>query len=271
MPAKTLNAIVSEPVFVTTEAMILRVAPEGWELPDYAPGQFAVLGLPGNAPRIELSDPEEETPDPDHFISRAYSIASSSKEKEYLEFYISLVRSGTLTPRLFALKRGEKVHLGPKISGMFTLDQIPEDANLILMGTGTGIAPYISMIRTFIKPGSPRRFVVVHGARHSWDLGYRSELSSLDRMVDGFDYIPIISRPNEEIIPWGGENGYVQDVWKRGIISDLWGKVPTPEDAHIFLCGNPGMVNDTVEMLAQDGFLENTRKQPGQVHLERYW
>jgi len=271
MPTRTLNAVVSEPVFVTAEAMILRVAPDGWELPDYVPGQFAVLGLPGHAPRIPLSDPEDEPPDPDRFITRAYSIASSSKQKEYLEFYISLVRSGALTPRLFALKRGQKVHLGPKISGMFTLNQIPEDADLILMGTGTGIAPYISMIRTFITPGSSRRFAVVHGARHSWDLGYRSELSSLDRMVEGFDYVPIISRPGEEIIPWGGESGYVQDVWKRGIIADLWGREPSPDNTHIFLCGNPGMVNDTQEMLAADGYLEHTRKQPGQVHLERYW
>ena len=271
MAAKTLNAVVSEPVLVTTEAMILRVASDGWELPEYTPGQFAVLGLPGSASRISLSDPEEDAPDPDRFISRAYSIASSSKQKEYLEFYISLVRSGALTPRIFALKRGDKIHLGPKISGMFTLDKIPEDADLVLMGTGTGIAPYISMMRTFITPGSSRRIAVIHGARHSWDLGYRSELSSMDRMVEGFDYIPIISRPKEEIISWGGETGYVQDVWKRGIVSESWGRELSPENTHIFLCGNPGMVNDTLEVLAADGYSEHTRKEPGQVHLERYW
>jgi ferredoxin--NADP+ reductase len=271
MPAKAYNAIISEPVFVTSETMILRVAPDGWELPDYEPGQFVVLGLPGNTPRIALSDPEPEPPEAEKFIVRAYSIASSSKRKEYLEFYISLVRSGILTPRLFALKRGDRIHLGAKMSGMFTLDRIPAKANLAMIATGTGIAPYMSMIRSGFTPGNRRKFTVIHGARHSWDLGYCSELTSLANMVDNFHYLPVISRPDEEIIPWGGETGYVQEVWRRGLISKAWGEQPGPESTHIFLCGNPGMITAALKVLALDGYIEQTRKQPGQVHLERYW
>ncbi len=271
MPAKEFSTITSEPVFVTSGSMILRVAPDGWELPDYLPGQFAVLGLPGSAPRIPLSDPEPEPPETEKFIARAYSIASSSQHKEYLEFYITLVRSGALTPRLFALGRGDKIHLGPKMHGIFTLKEIHEDANLILIATGTGVAPYMSMIRTFLAPGLSRRFTVVHGARHSWDLGYLSELTTLDRMVENFSYLPVISRPEEEIIPWGGETGYVQDIWKRNIITDIWRMEPTTENTHIFLCGNPGMIEDTVALLEIHGYREHTRKQNGQIHLERFW
>lgn len=271
MPAREYNAIISEPVFVTSETMILRVVPDGWELPDYEPGQFVVLGLPGNAPRIPLSDPEPEPAEGEKFIVRAYSIASSSKRKEYLEFYISLVRSGSLTPRIFALKRGDRIHLGTKMTGMFTLDSIPQETNLALIATGTGVAPYMSMIRSGFPPGTARKFAVIHGARHSWDLGYRSELTTLSNMVENFHYLPVISRPGEEIIPWSGETGHVQELWQRGLIGKAWEASPTPEDTHVFLCGNPAMITSILEILASDGYIEQTRKQPGQVHLERYW
>jgi len=272
--SKDFNAIVSAPVFVNSETMILRVRPDGWELPDYAPGQFVVLGLPGKAPRVSspMSDIEIQPPNPDKLIKRAYSIASSSKKKhQYLEFYITLIRSGSLTPRLFALKEGDKIHMGKRTSGIFTLDDTPEHVNLALMGTGTGLAPYMSMIRTFLKKKSDRRFTIIHGARHSWDLGYRLELSMLARLVDHFDYFPVISRPGEETIPWAGETGHVQDVWARGLVAEGWGIKPTPENTNIFLCGNPGMIDTTLEMLAADGFREKTRKKPGEVHVERWW
>lgn len=271
MPVRDYNAIVSEIMFVTSENMVLRVVADGWDLSDYEPGQFTLLGLPGSAPRVPLSDREAELPEADKFIVRAYSIASSSVQKKYLEFYITLVRSGSLTPRLFALQRGDRLHLGPKISGMFTLDRIPQDANVVLMGTGTGVAPYMSMIRTFLTLESSRRFTVVHGARHSWDLGYRSELATLSRMLPHFHYIPMVSRPDEEITPWGGETGYVQDIWERGLISEQWGMEPHPDNTHVFLCGNPGMIESALEVLAGKGYKEHTKKEPGQVHLERYW
>ena len=271
MAARELNAIVSETILVNSETLIVRVVPDGWELPEHHPGQYSVLGLPGSAPRCDLSESEEQQIDPDKMIVRAYSIASGSNQKEHMEFYITLVRSGALTPRLFALKRGDKIHLGQKVTGMFTLKEIPDDANLVLMGTGTGLAPYLSMIRTFLTPESKRHFCVVHGARHSWDLGYRAQLSLLNGMLPHFNYIPVISRPQDEITPWGGESGYIQDIWKRGVITERWAVDVSPETTHLFLCGNPTMVVDTLALLEADGFSEHTRKSPGEVHIERYW
>jgi ferredoxin--NADP+ reductase len=269
---REINAIVGDTTLVAPETLILRVIPDGWELGDYEPGQFSVLGLPLSAPRIPISDPEEEAPeDPDQIVVRAYSIASSSKEKEYLEFYISLVRSGALTPRIFALQRGDGIHLGPRFSGMFTLDQVPEESNLILIATGTGLAPYMSMIRSTADPKSPRKIAIIHGASHSWDLGYRSELTTLDRMMDNFYYIPVITRPDDETIPWGGESGYIQELWKRGVVEERCGFTPGPDNSHIFLCGNPNMVTETTALLEADGFKQHERKSPGEIHLEKYW
>jgi ferredoxin--NADP+ reductase len=268
-----LNAVVSKLHMVNSESMVLRVQPDGWELPECKPGQFVVLALPGKAARVPypLSEMEIDRPDPDKLLKRAYSIASSSKQKNYLEFYITLIRSGGLTPRLFALKEGDRIFMGKRVSGIFTLDDTPKDANLLFMGTGTGLAPYMSMIRTFLKSNMQRHFAVVHGARHSWDLGYRSELSMLANLVDSFSYIPVLSRPSQERLPWRGETGHVQDIWNRGLIAKEWGITPKPNNTHIFLCGNPNMINDTLAILKRDGFNEHTRKKPGEVHVEKWW
>ncbi len=271
MAAKELNAIVGEVQFISSDTMILRVTPDGWEIPDYSPGQFVVLGLPASAPRIEISDQEFNPPDPDKTIMRSYSIASSSHKKEYLEFYISLVRSGSLTPRLFALKRGDRIFMRSKITGMFTLDQIPPESNLIFMGTGTGIAPYMSMIRTFIHPGDSRNLTIIHGARHSWDLGYSSELSTLNNLIPNFHYIPAITRPENEVIAWSGNVGRIQEIWESGVADADWDTKASPDNTHIFLCGNPTMVEDMAKILADAGYPEHTKKEPGVVHLERYW
>ncbi len=271
MPQFQLNAILQQRVEVAPGLAIFRVVPEGWDAPEFKPGQFAVLGLPGDAPCCEGAEVEEAPADPDKPIRRAYSIASSSVDREYLEFYIALVRSGALTPRLFALEPGNRLWLSPKISGMFTLDQVPDDRHLVFIATGTGLAPYMSMLRSKLSAAGTRHFAVLHGARHSWDLGYRSELLGLARICTSFHYLPIISRPGEEHAGWTGQVGYVQDLWDRGLLRDRWPVPPSPESTHIFLCGNPGMIDGMVERLAGEGFSEHRRREPGQVHVERYW
>jgi len=269
--AAELNAIVTHRIEVASGLIILRVTPDGWELPEWESGQFAVLGLFGSAERTMLSDPASKDNDPTKLIRRAYSIASSPDEKSYLEFYVTLVQSGRLTPRLFALKPGARVFLGKKITGMFTLDDVPEGNNLVLIGTGTGLAPYMSMLRNKLECHIELHTVVLLGARHSWDLGYRGELIAMQRYCPTFHYFPVISRPNEEIVKWSGQSGYVQDLWDRGLVEASMGSKPTPENTHVLLCGNPAMIEGMIENLKVEGFAEGTRKEPGQIHAEKYW
>jgi len=266
-----LNAVVQQRAEVAPGLMVIRVVPEGWELPVFTPGQFAVLGLPPESPRCELADLDEEEHKPGALIRRAYSIASSSVARESLELYITLVRSGALTPRLFALESGDKLWLGPKITGRFTLDDAPDDADLVLVATGTGLAPYMSMLRTMLPDGGERRIAVFHGARHSWDLGYQSELMAMARQHSSFTYQTIISRLAEEPVPWGGPAGYVQDLWQGDHLERAWGSRPDPDSTRVFLCGNPSMIEDMVEILSDQGFREHSRKEPGHVFVERYW
>jgi ferredoxin--NADP+ reductase len=271
MVTDTMNAVVALRIEISPWLIILRVVPDGWHLPEFKPGQFAVLGLPGAAARHVLADPESTPPEPGKMLRRAYSIASTSVAHEYLEFYVALVGSGLLTPRLFALNMGDRVWLSPKITGAFTLEQVPEGMNVVMIATGTGLAPYISMLGTYLTQGNYGRFAILHGARHSWDLGYRSELLTLQHLYPGFTYIPTISRPANEPVPWTGQTGYVQDLWKRGVLAEAWNCTPMPSNTHVLLCGSPGMIDDVSKMLATEGFREHTRKQPGEVHLERFW
>ena len=165
-----LNAVVQQVVQVSPIMKVFRIAPVGWELPEFKPGQFVAIGLPPTSSKCAEATEEPVEPDPDKLIKRAYSIASSNLSKDYVEFYITLVHSGALTPRLFDLKIGDKIWMGNKFVGMFTLDQVAEDQNIVLIGTGTGVAPYMSMLRTdaLHRKGN---IVVIHGASNSWDLG----------------------------------------------------------------------------------------------------
>lgn len=272
MKVSALNAVVVSNQEIAPGLFVLRVAPDGWTLPPFTPGQFAVLGLPPGAPRHPLADPDDDPrPDRSGLIRRSYSIASPAQERGYLEFYFTVVRSGDLSPRLGALAPGDRLWLGPKISGFFTLDQLPGHTHVIMVATGTGLAPYMSMLRTFLPAQPARRFGVLHGARHSWDLGYRAELETLQRRYGNLTYVPTITAPEEEATPWGGPVGRVQEVWCQRPFDEPWGFRPGPATTHVMLCGNPAMVESMTELLAKEGFRPHSRRQPGEVHAERYW
>ena len=264
------NAVVSHIIDVSPSMKIFRISPVGWELPDFVSGQFAALSLPATAKRVEGATPDYEEYEDGKMIKRVYSIASSSKSKEFIEFYISIVRSGALTPRLFNLKSGDPIELGSRMVGMFTLEQVPENNNVVLVATGTGVAPYISMLRSNIMSNNKRKIAVIHGAANSWDLGYRSELMLLENISDRFKYIPTVLDADKEPSKWLGDTRFVQDMWADGVIDKAFGEKPKPENTHIFLCGNPKMVESMFEHLEADGFTEHKRKSPGQIHIESW-
>jgi ferredoxin--NADP+ reductase len=249
--------------------LMLRVKPDSGPL-DFKPGQYTVLGLPGSAPRSSYADPEDEPADPDKMIKRAYSVASSSLQGEYLEFYVAMVRSGALSPRLFALHEGDRVWLGPKISGMFTLDDVPEGNDVVLVATGTGLAPYLSMLRSAYEFDANRTTIVGHAARVSWDLGYRQELESLAARYPNFHYLPIIDEVARDP-EWKGEVGFVNRFVEEGTFGSILERDFSPETTSVFLCGNPLMIKSMMETLEARGFTKHSRRNPGSIFVEEYW
>jgi len=264
-----LNSVVVQILQVSPIMKIIRVKPMGWEFPEFKGGQFVALALPGSAERCSDATDEFEIPkDQDKLIKRAYSIASTSTA-DYVEFYITLVHSGALTPRLFNLNIGDKVWMGKKGVGMFTIDEVDENRNIVLIATGTGVAPYMSMLRSdaLKRKGN---IMIVHGAANSWDLGYSSELQLLESMFDSFTYHPTITEPDKEPAGWSGDTRFIGDIWADDLASKKWGFKPSPENTDFFLCGNPRMIEGMVELLEKDGFIEHSRKVTGQIHVEEF-
>lgn len=263
------NAQVSGRQAINPQLLILRVQPDS-DLFAFKPGQFAVLGLVGAAPRVAEATEEEPAPPADKLIRRAYSIASASVERRYAEFIITLVTSGELTPRLFALDEGDRLFLGAKASGVFTLDKVSSTKSVILIATGTGLAPYVSMLRTLLLQQTQRRFVVLHGARFSWDLGYRAELEALAQRCPHFTYIPSITRADQDP-RFSGYTGRIQALLEQGVVERESGLALDPALADVFLCGNPDMVNGVKTLLEARGFAAGQGKQVGTLHMEKYW
>jgi ferredoxin/flavodoxin---NADP+ reductase len=263
------NATVIGREAINPQLLIVRIQPDA-ALFDFKPGQFAVLGLLGSEPRVPEAAAEETASEPYKLIRRAYSIASSSVERRYVEFYLTLVTSGQLTPRLFALQHGSRLFLGPKASGVFTLDRVPPDKAVVLIATGTGLAPYLSMLRTMLVDETRRRFIVLHGARYSWDLGYRGELESLARLRPNLTYIPSITHPDQDP-HFHGSTGRIQELLEQGVVEKESRITLDPTQADVFLCGNPGMIEAVKALLQARGFKPDHPKEPGTIHVEEYW
>ena len=268
-----LNAVVTSLNDVSPGCRILQVVPYGWDFPMFRPGQFVSLGLPGAAPRCGPAESGQHDADPDQLIKRTYCIASSPLHREYLEFYVTLVPGGALTTRLFQLKIGDRIWLSRTPAGEFVLDHVVATggSNLVLCASGSGLAPLISMLVTCVQLTPELRVALIHGVRHSWDLGYRSLLTALQDLHSNFTYLPTISHPEDEFVPWKGELGDIRDVWRRGAIEKAWAFRPTAESTDVFLCGSPGMIDSMIEYLRTKGFDVTAESGSGKIHAEKFW
>lgn len=256
------NATLTQRIEVTPDLLIIRIRPDT-AVPDFIPGQYVALGLPGSSPRPAHFPPEPEPHAPDKIIKRAYSIGSAPQEKEYFEFYVAILPTGALTSRLVLLKEGDRVYLAPKVTGHFTLHDVPGDKNLIFIATGTGLAPFMSMIRTKSTWEKQRTITILHGVRFERDLAYQQEIADLKAAHPTLRYHAFVSRePAKDGV---FEKGYVQQVFINGTLA------PKSDSDHVFMCGNPAMIDDVEKILTARGYIVNSKKHPGSLHVEKYW
>lgn len=256
-----LNSTLVGRTEVTPELLILQVRPDGG-VPDFKPGQYVALGLPGSSARYAAALPEREVVVPDKIVKRAYSIGSSPSQKDFLEFYIAVVPDGSLTSRLAALQTGDRLFAQPKVTGTFTLEGVAPERNLVLISTGTGLAPFMSMVRTGEIWAPQRKITVVHGVRYPSDFAYADELMSLQASGRNFEYLPIASRAGDD---FSGRRGRIQKLFEDSVVE------PHPERDSVFLCGNPAMIDDLEKHLYARGFTVHSKKAPGNLHVEKYW
>ncbi|MBX2851501.1 MAG: ferredoxin--NADP reductase [Phycisphaeraceae bacterium] len=284
MPADQdpLNAKVVERQLLHDTLGIFRIAYEG-EGPkkDFEPGQFANLALMPPPEAVEAQAkaeaegdaPKRRRPGRVKLVRRAYSIASPPSEKRWLEFYIVAVDEGALTPRLFDLDVGDRLFMDTKIKGHFTIKDVPDGKNLVTVATGTGLAPFLSMYKQYKDtPGRFNRFVFIHGVRVEEDLGYRDYFQQLAKDDPRIVYLPAVSRAPEDS-GYAGYRGRVTTMFSDGTYEQATGAKLNPETDHVFLCGNPAMIDQLeAELVERDGFtVKSPRQKDGNLHFERYW
>jgi ferredoxin--NADP+ reductase len=154
--------------------------------------------------------------------------------------------------------------------GEFSLDAAPPDKDLVMVSTGTGIAPFVSMLRSYGGQHRWRRFVLINGTRHARDLGYRGEMEAITRADPTVVYIPLVTRDPQDG-SWSGLRGRVQTALEPDTYQRLVGTPLDPAQCHIFLCGNPDMIDNVERVLADRGFVADSHQGRGNLHFERYW
>jgi ferredoxin/flavodoxin---NADP+ reductase len=269
--ADPTNATLVKREMINPELALFFIKPDVGPLPEFTSGQFCTIGLPA----IVKADAPEGPARADGRVKltrRAYSIASSPDVRDCLELFIVKVPEGELTPRIFDLPEGARMYLDPKIKGHFTLGDQPAGKNLVFMSTGTGLAPFISMIRYhWDKPNRPwNKLVVIHGVRVAADFGYAQELNALAAKDPNFVYLPAATREPEGSA-WKGLRGRTPALLEPETFKKLTGWELESLTSHVYLCGNPEMIKSVQAMLEPRGFINHSNKVPGNIHSERYW
>ena len=230
--------------------------PEGFR---FRSGEFVMIGLPS------LDGAGKPT-------LRAYSIASPSWSDE-LEFFSIRVEDGPLTSRLVDIRPGDEVLLGKKPTGTLVLDALKPGRRLFLIGTGTGLAPWLSVAR---DPETYERFdqvVVTHTVRQVADLAYRDFLQTelfddplVGEVAQGrLTYYPTVTREAFE------RPGRITDRISSGAFFDDLGleRRFDPASDRVMLCGSTAMIREVAALLASHGLSEGSNAEPGDYVLER--
>lgn len=203
----------------------------------------------------------------DRLVRRSYSAASAPGQP--LEFFISRVAKGELTPPLFDLHKGDSITLDPQALGFFTLAEVPPSKNLWLVATGTGLGPYISMLRAGEVLTRFEHIFVVHGVRWRSHLAYEKELKLLSEAHPRLKYIPVLSGPNE-VLDEGTLAGRITTNFQEGALDALAGR-PFDQNCHMLLCGNPQMITEMSDLLKTAGYEKHRRRKAGHFGFEKYW
>jgi len=205
-------------------------------------------------------------------VWRAYSMVSAPHD-EHLEFFSIVVPGGEFTGELSRLKAGDELLVEKQATGYLTLDRFPDGRDLWLIGTGTGLAPFLSILQDLEAWQRFEHIVLVYSARDRGELAYQTLIAELPQRewLEGagrkLRYIPVVTR---ERVP-GALNTRITRLIESGELERAAGLKLAPEHSRIMLCGNPQMIEDTRAVLkARDLNLALTRR-PGQVAVENYW
>jgi ferredoxin/flavodoxin---NADP+ reductase len=224
----------------------------------FVPGQFARLGVKNH--------------DTDEIVWRAYSIASAAHD-EHLEFFSVVVPNGAFTSRLSRLREGDEILVERKSYGFLTTDRFEAGRDLWMLATGTGLAPFLSILHDFDTWEKYDNLILVQSVRTQPELAY-------EELIRGFEgseyygeyahklrYLRIVTR---EPVP-GALRDRVTKLLASGVLEENVGLRLDHDRSRIMLCGNPEMVEDSRKLLIGKGFKLSRRGDPGHLAVENYW
>jgi ferredoxin/flavodoxin---NADP+ reductase len=197
-------------------------------------------------------------------VARPFSFVNPPDDP-VLEFYGIVVPEGPLSPRLAKLRAGDTLYVASNPAGFLVLSEVPDARTLWLIATGTGVAPFLSILRTEAPWRRFSEVVLVHAARHARELVYGEIISGLG--VGKLRYVTFVSR---EAAP-GSLAGRIPAAVRDGRLEEAAGLQLSPETSQVLLCGNPDMLKDTAAALVERGMRKHRRRAPGQITVESFW
>ena len=224
----------------------------------------ALFSLRVEAPRLAFEAGQFVRIALDERVARPFSFVNPP-EDAVLEFYGIVVPQGPLSPRLAELKAGDRLLIATNPAGFLVLSEVPDAQSLWLVSTGTGIAPFLSILRT----GAPwlrfRNVVLVHAVRHARELVYQEMIRKISK-EHALRYITFVSR---EAAP-GSLAGRIPAAVRDGRLEAAAG-LNLDHHSHVMLCGNPDMLKDATAALAERGLRKHRRRAPGHISVESFW
>ena len=221
------------------------------EIAPFTAGQFGRVGL----------EIEGEA------VTRPYSFVNAPDDP-VKEFYAITVSQGPLSPKLATLKPGDTVWVANQANGFLCLDGLPPGKHLWLLSTGTGLGPFLSILRTASPWQRFEKIILIHAVRTEKEANYRQAIQQLvAEHPTQFKPIHFVSR---ETVPWA-LSGRIPQAIENGALEEKAECCFNPTDSQVMICGNPGMVQDVAETLKARGLTRNRRKTPGNMSVEAYW
>jgi ferredoxin--NADP+ reductase len=203
---------------------------------------------------------------------RAYSMVSSPHD-EFLEFLSIVVPGGEFTSELSQLKEGDSLLVEKQAYGYLTLDRFVDGRDLWLLSTGTGVAPFLSILQDFEVWEKFERIILVYSVREGRELAYQelvAGLESRDYLSEYAGKLQFIATVTREQTP-GTLHGRITTLLENGQLEQAAGVALSAEHSRVMLCGNPQMIDDTRALLKARELRLSLSRRPGQVAVENYW
>jgi ferredoxin--NADP+ reductase len=226
-------------------ALIIDVDLDGYEA-----GQFVRIGVR----------------DGDDVLARPYSLVNTPAE-QYLEVYFNIVEEGPLSPRLFALQAGDEVLVSDRPSGFLTASEIPPAPHLWMVATGTGIGPFLAILKSAPVWDKFEKVVLCYSVSYAGELAYRDVIEKIAAQhPDQFCFVPIVTRE-----PVEGALGYrVPTIMADGSLEAFTGLTINGDNSHVMMCGSSDMITDVSAALVARGMHKHRRRDPGHFTTEKY-